>query len=228
MFAVIFEVQPRSGRKDAYLGLAKQLKPRLEAIEGFIDNERFASKLREGWVLSLSVWRDEKAVVRWRTHCEHHGVQEKGRNDVFADYHLRVGEITSDSDSDPATEPRQMRLDETAAGSAKACTITELTPRPDADLVARVSGLADELGVRDGQPGLVAREMFESITNPGKLLLLASWTDAATASAWRPVQPDGVSTQRQRQVRVIRDYGMFDRREAPQYYPDAQDRRQTG
>ena len=26
---------------------------------------------------------------------------------------------------------------------------------------------------------------------------------------------------RARRVRVVRDYGMFDRREAPQYYPDA-------
>jgi hypothetical protein len=29
-----------------------------------------------------------------------------------------------------------------------------------------------------------------------------------------------VSGIRHRQVRVIRDYGMFDRREAPQFYPD--------
>jgi hypothetical protein len=26
---------------------------------------------------------------------------------------------------------------------------------------------------------------------------------------------------RLRRVRVVRDYGMFDRREAPQFYPDA-------
>jgi hypothetical protein len=30
--------------------------------------------------------------------------------------------------------------------------------------------------------------------------------------------PDGA---RLRRVRVVRDYGMFDRREAPQFYPDA-------
>ena len=29
---------------------------------------------------------------------------------------------------------------------------------------------------------------------------------------------------RLRRVRVVRDYGMFDRREAPQYYPDARGR----
>jgi heme-degrading monooxygenase HmoA len=227
MFAVIFEVHPRAGRKEAYLGLAKQLKPKLEAIDGFIDNERFGSKLREGWVLSLSIWRDEKAVIRWRTQEEHHGVQEKGRGEVFADYHLRVGEVSSDTETETANALPTTRLDETTAGIAKACTITELTPSPHGDLAGRVNHLLGELDVRDGHPGLVSHEMFESITNPGKILLLASWADAATASAWRPAQPAGVGAQRHRQVRVIRDYGMFDRREAPQYYPDAQDRRQA-
>ena len=53
MFSVIFEVHPKEGKKDEYLRLAKHLKPLLEAIHGFIDNERFESKLRPGWVLSI-------------------------------------------------------------------------------------------------------------------------------------------------------------------------------
>src|SRR5271156_4428352 len=97
MFAVIFEVQPKKEHWNDYLDLAKYLKPKLEAIDGFIDNERFESKRTRGRVLSLSTWRVEKAVVRWRTQGEHHGVQEKGRFEVFEDYHLRVGEITADS-----------------------------------------------------------------------------------------------------------------------------------
>jgi hypothetical protein len=38
-------------------------------------------------VLSLSTWRDEKALIRWRTLGVHHEVQEKGRFEVFEDYH---------------------------------------------------------------------------------------------------------------------------------------------
>jgi hypothetical protein len=49
------------------------------------------------------------------------------------------------------------------------------------------------------------------------MILLASWRDAAAAQGWKPAASAGV--QRHRQVRVIRDYGMFERREAPQYYP---------
>ena len=81
MFSVIFEVHPNEGKKDAYLDLAKHLKPILETIDGFVDNERFESQLRPGWVLSHSTWRDEKSVVRWRTEGEHHIVQGKGRFD---------------------------------------------------------------------------------------------------------------------------------------------------
>ena len=65
MFAVIFAVHPGRGKKGDYLALVKSLRPMLEKIDGFIDNERFESKSREGWVLSLSTWRDEKAQGRY-------------------------------------------------------------------------------------------------------------------------------------------------------------------
>src|SRR5437667_11000199 len=118
MFVVIFEVQPKKERWDDYLALAKQLKPKLEAVDGFIDNERFRSKRTEGRLLSLSTWRDEKAVVRWRTQGEHHGVQEKGRFAVFRDYHLRVGEVTADSHPPQGLPVEQNRLDETEIRAA--------------------------------------------------------------------------------------------------------------
>ena len=53
--------------------------------------------IREGWILSLSNWRDEKSLVRWRTHRRHHEIQQKGRDEILADYHLRVGQITADN-----------------------------------------------------------------------------------------------------------------------------------
>ena len=83
MFSVIFEVFFKAGKTDEYLAYAKQLKPILESIDGFVDNERFASRLRPGWLLSHSSWRDEKSVVRWRTQSEHHAVQGKG---TFRDF----------------------------------------------------------------------------------------------------------------------------------------------
>src|SRR5580698_9179154 len=112
MFAVIFEVKPKSERKDDYLNLAKTLKPELEKIDGFIDNERFGSKRHEGRILSLSTWRDEKAVIRWRTLGMHHDIQEKGRAEIFEDYHLRVGEITADTHIPKGQTLQEQRFDE--------------------------------------------------------------------------------------------------------------------
>src|SRR6202051_2845926 len=124
MFSVIFEVLPVGGRKDEYLDLARHLKPILETIDGFVDNERFESQLRPGWVLSHSTWRDEKSVVRWRTQGEHHVVQGKGRFEIFQDYHLRVGEATADPAPPPEAPVHERRFAETEVGNAKVVTFT--------------------------------------------------------------------------------------------------------
>jgi heme-degrading monooxygenase HmoA len=219
MFAVIFEVQPKKERFDDYLSLAKFLKPELEKIDGFIDNERFGSKRTEGLVLSLSTWRDEKAVIRWRTLGVHHKVQEKGRSEVFEDYHLRVGEVADDNQVPKGQKLQEQRLDETEIGKAKAVTISELLPNKDGKPAS--ANLVADLGLpNSGTDGVIDQEIFESITNPGKQLLLVSWRDAAAAEQWKP-KSTAEGKLRHRRVRVIRDYGMSDRREAPQYYADA-------
>jgi heme-degrading monooxygenase HmoA len=146
MFTVVFEVHPAAGKKDEYLGLAKHLKPILEAIDGFIDNERFESKRREGWVLSLSTWRDEKAVVRWRSHGEHHKIQEQGRNGIFSDYHLRVCGVTADTHPPKSHKVIEQLFDVTQVGAAKALAITEVWPKPDAAFSAHPDLLPSRLG----------------------------------------------------------------------------------
>jgi heme-degrading monooxygenase HmoA len=218
MFAVIFEVQPRKDRFDDYLSLARLLKPEIEKIDGFIDNERFASSRTGGRLLSLSTWRDEKALIRWRTLGVHHEVQEKGRFEIFEDYHLRVGEITADTRLPAGQTLREQRFDETETGAAKVVTIDEISPRDGGKPAS--DDLAADLGLpRTGTSGVIDHESFESIHTPGKLLLLASWRDAEGAAGWTPRGLAGLE-QRRRQIRVIRDYGMSDRREAPQYYRD--------
>src|SRR6202012_2325282 len=97
MFSVLFEVHPRGDQWDSYLDFAKMLRPELEQIDGFVDNIRYRSLTRDGWILSLSGWDNEKALVRGRTRARHHEVQEAGRKEVLSDYHLRVGQITRDT-----------------------------------------------------------------------------------------------------------------------------------
>jgi heme-degrading monooxygenase HmoA len=96
MYAVIFEVEPAPGRRQDYLDIAAQLRPELEQIDGFISVERFQSLTREGKVLSLSFWRDEEAVARWRRHEQHREAQRAGRGGIFKNYRLRVAAVVRD------------------------------------------------------------------------------------------------------------------------------------
>jgi len=222
MFAVIFVVQPKKERWEEYLALAKQLKPKLEAIDGYIANERFKGLGEDNKLLSLSIWRDEKSVIRWRTHPEHHDVQNKGRLEIFEDYHLRVGEIVSDSDQ-PWGIANQSRFDGTEIGAAKAVTVTELTAADGS--TATMAALAGDLGPGPDTKDLAGQEAYESIYTPGKLGLFAYWRSDQAARRWQPraslVRGEpAMRALRHRHVRVIRDYGMFDRREAPQFYAD--------
>ena len=216
MFAVIFELNPKPEQWDAYLAYAKSLRPELERIDGFIDNERFSSLRRKGWVLSLSIWRDEKAVVRWRTSARHHATQARGRADVFRDYRLSVGEIIADNRLPVGQSLQEQRFDPTAA-AAKFVMLFETVPT-DLSRQADAATVAARLGASDmtAHSGSIAWDAFESITQPGKFVLLTSWRDAAEAGGF---SGQGSGDIRHRCVQVIRDYGMFDRAEAPQYFP---------
>ena len=96
MIAVIFEVWPADGQRDRYLDIAADLRPLLEGIDGFISIERFESLSEPGKVLSLSFWRDEEAVRQWRALEPHRDAQRAGRQEVFANYRLRVAAVTRD------------------------------------------------------------------------------------------------------------------------------------
>jgi hypothetical protein len=130
---------------------------------------------------------------------------------------LRVGEITSDTNIPKGQKLEQHNLDETEIGRGKVMTISEFSPANDDE--AAGAALSAALGIpRDGNDGVIEQEVFEDITNSRKLLLLVSWRNVSAADQWKAglVTRDQV---RHRHVRVIRDYGMTDRREAPQYYP---------
>jgi heme-degrading monooxygenase HmoA len=220
MFSVIFEVNRKKEHLDEYLDLAGHLKPILHTIDGFVDNERFESQRRPGWLLSHSTWRDEKSVIRWRHEAEHHQVQEKGRFQIFQDYRLRVGDVTFDTDPPNEAPIHEMRFDETEIGEAKYATFTEITPKSGAAFISQTDLVPAHVGLDLNAEGLVDYDLFSSIITEGKLALLCAWKTGAMAKSWRPQTFEGVDTLRHRVVRIVRDYGMYDRREAPQYYHD--------
>ncbi len=96
MIAVLFEAWPAEGRMDHYFQRAAGLRADLDRIDGFLTVERFQSLAEPGKLLSLSFWRDEAAILAWRTLPTHRSAQGEGRTGMFADYRLRIGPIERD------------------------------------------------------------------------------------------------------------------------------------
>jgi hypothetical protein len=80
------------------------------------------------------------------------------------------------------------------------------------------SGTASYLGLNSKAQGLASWDVYDAVLTPGDVILMMAWKTTADAGAFARsgMLPSG---GRLRHVRVVRDYGMFDRREAPQYYP---------
>ncbi len=55
--------------------------------------------------------------MRWRTRVRHHEVQGRARREVFLDYHLRVGQLTTDTRLPAGCALLEQRLDETEIGA---------------------------------------------------------------------------------------------------------------
>ena len=200
MFVVIFEVQPSAEGYQTYLDTAAALRPRLEAMDGFVSIERFRCLTRDGWILSLSLWRDEAALTAWRVVPEHHHAQTRGRAGIFSDYHLRVGQIVSDDDFIEARRTPERRT-----------AYNDPTARPP-----RFAGL-----IRSPDPHAAGEVRYESIVSPGNYADLVAHDAETTAWRWRDsATAIPAPGKRVLLIEIERDYGMFDRREAPQYYPD--------
>ena len=84
--------------------------------------------------------------MRWRTVAQHHDTQQRGRDEVFQDYHLRVGEIVADTAPPAGGSIVEQRLDETEIGAAEFVTLTEVHPSSSEVHIQAYSELPIALG----------------------------------------------------------------------------------
>lgn len=221
MFSVLFEMLPRPEKREPHAALAGSLLPELEQVPGFVDNVLYRSLLNEGWLLSLSTWRDEKSVIRWRTRRLHAEAQQQGRAEILADYHLRIGEATYDTEIPGGCELRDQRLDESEIGAGTAVSLINAQQVPEWVASQDPREIALYLGFDLNSYGAcISWDVFGALSAPGDIILICAWKDqeAALEFAKYALVPDD---SRARVNRIIRDYTMFDRREAAQYFPDA-------
>jgi heme-degrading monooxygenase HmoA len=203
MIALFFEVQTRPGHRDQYLDLAASLKSDLTAMGGCLFIDRFGSLTRENLLLSYQIWQDEGAMTAWRVHGYHHKVQTIGREKVFSDYRIRIAQVIHEERSGqpvwmperrtPYNDPARRRSTFVLVAESKHAELPVQTEwkRDAFSSVYRDGYFAHVIDVPDQESGVEL----------GRRLLTDSTTEYF------------------RIVEVMRDYGMYDRTEAPQYYP---------
>lgn len=105
MIAVIFEMIPQQGQMESYQKQAAELAQKLTTQAGFISVERFQSLSDPEKLLSLSFWQDEESVSAWRNQPDHRQAQQKGKEQLFRHYRVRVALVCREYDltsSNPA------------------------------------------------------------------------------------------------------------------------------
>ena len=200
MIALFFEVTPRAGQDDRYLEIAGTLRPALEASGGVLYLDRFRSLSRPRVLLSHQLWQDEASLARWRANDRHHGAQTAGRTAVFEDYRLRIGPVV-------ATGHSTSGIIETAPG----ITYNDPARHPER-YVAVVRSTRTPF---DGRSG----EVYRSVYDANQFAWIAALPDRnAGLAVLRAAAPSACVSAAQLCL-LSRDYGMFDRNEAPQYFP---------
>jgi heme-degrading monooxygenase HmoA len=203
MIGLFFEVQTREGHRDQYLDLAASLKPALEKMGGCLFIDRFKSLTREHLLLSYQIWQDEAALTAWRVHAYHHKVQEIGREKVFADYRIRIAQVIHEArPGQPVWQPdRRTPYNDPA--------------RRQPTYVLAVESMSAKLPIETEW----RRDAFESVYREGYFAHLIDLPDSQSGVDFGARLFADPTTEYFRIFEVMRDYGMYERAEAPQYYP---------
>ncbi|MCP5081154.1 MAG: hypothetical protein GY948_05605 [Alphaproteobacteria bacterium] len=146
----------------------------------------------------MSDRRDEASIARWRTDTEHHNSQAAGRYKHFEDYRIRISHVLQYSE--PGLPQKEW---------GKEGSYSDPATTPDRFITI----------IRTKQmPTTTAGEVFESVTETGSYLSVG---DVACEDDGRVGVKDAQTDALLLSAllsRVSRDYGMYDRAEAPQYF----------
>jgi heme-degrading monooxygenase HmoA len=207
MFAVLIEAEPRKEQRDAYFAKAAMLDPGLENAPGFVEGTRYRSLTRDGWILSLSGWRDGESVALWHERMRE---DEEQWRQLVAGYRLRFGEVTSDSRV-PHGQGIAGRVLEDAA-AREGTYVTLINAKQSAEWIAANNPyeMALYLGFDLYSYGdCISWDIFDSLSAPGEIVLAVTWGDAQSANdhAATQIVPDDA---RIRVVQIVRNDFMPD------------------
>jgi hypothetical protein len=208
LFSLLFEFQPPAEQWDLYLANEGNLRAEFGQVEGLVENIRYRSLTRDGWILSLSGWSDEPSVGGWHNRMSNREPGERTRSKLLGDYRLRVGELTSDTRLAEGEKIVERPCDPSQASASTYVTLIDARQAPEWIHSNNPQEIALYLGFDLYSYGdCISWDVFEAVFNPGEILLLVAWKDAQSANDHAATQmvPDDA---RVRVLRVVRDHSM--------------------
>jgi heme-degrading monooxygenase HmoA len=190
---LLFRVKPFNDRHTQYLDIAAALRPTLNHHGGCEFIDRYRSLGDAAWMLSFQLWSSEAQIQSWRQDATHHAAQSTGRREVFEDYHLQIGSVIA---TDRAESAAPFHVPENAG---RMVVMTEIAADPLPDFGQSVAA-------------------YESLYRPHHFALVAPVSDSQAATVLAAKLRQQVGFVRTLVGLVDREYGMFDREEAPQQW----------
>ena len=192
MLALFFEVLPKPGHEEHYFRHVAMLRPVLAEHTGMTWLDRFKSLSRDRVILSHQLWEDDAAIARWREDKQHQGSQTAGRYSHFEDYRIRIAEV-------------YLRVEQGGP-------VEQFEPG------AAASGGYIVAGHSRGKPLSGLEESFASVNIDDAYVGVSSVANAEEAGRLLAGLTGDQNMSWAFAARMIRDYGMYERDQAPQDY----------
>ena len=87
-FAVIFTSKRRDDNHADYDSAATKMLELVSRQEGYLGHVSIRDP--SGLGVTISYWRDEKSIASWQELAEHRHVQQRGRDEWYSEYDVRV------------------------------------------------------------------------------------------------------------------------------------------
>lgn len=189
MHALFFEVLPKPGHLAHYFDHVGRLRPILAKHTGLKFLDRYSALSDSDLLLSHQLWESEDAIINWRKDATHRRSQSAGRQVHFADYRIRVG----------------ARVLHWTPAALDAPTTT-----------ATVCNVSHVVAIYSNEP-IIAPSFaaFESVNTKGNFIALATLDDYTAARSLLDKSLDAPGLYEAAIYGIRRDYGQFDRTQAP-------------
>lgn len=91
-YAVIFSIVRAKVDEAEYAAMGEQMVNLAMQQDGFLGLE-YAPETEDGFSLSVSYWRDEDSIKRWKRHADHLIAQQLGKEKWYPAYSIRIARV---------------------------------------------------------------------------------------------------------------------------------------